>query len=237
MKYIIKRLLNNQRLRDFTVNYLQDKFNVELLKYYRRAETKIPEDEFSKMQYLFTHSKTGLRYYAYKGDFDMPIKRLHFLQAILTNIAQKITPQDLTFFQKEVSDLATVALKLPANNPNKDLYLKKIITLCEFLQIRTDIGFDPATVIELLAASSIREDENPFVRDVKIHQEKVNQINDDMMEGVSDFFTKNKLTDYLPSLTQSGKKLIELLKKQEEIVAKFKSLKSGYIKTRDTKAV
>ena len=73
----------------------------------------------------------------------------------------------------------------------------------------------------MAAVMFIREDENPFEFDRKIHNEKVETFVNDVSEriGLYDFFVQAKLNAYIPyleQLTQDFKGLYQYLKTKIE---------------------
>lgn len=84
--------------------------------------------------------------------------------------------------------------------------------------------FDEDLLLELLALTYIREDENPNVFSEKMHDEKIKQFKSDLSQkagGLYDFFQQAGLKDYLPSDVGIATDYEAFMKQQTEKIAKL----------------
>lgn len=135
-----------------------------------------------------------LRYYTFIDFKKMPLKRLEMITK-MQEVVREGMKRNSGGYLKEWIETAELAIE-KSKTPKVDFG-----RLLHSLKERSKL-FDEDLLIELLAVSYIREDENPAEYSEVLHQEKITQFKKDLRSkagGLFDFFTQAGLKDFLPS--------------------------------------
>ena len=147
-----------------------------------------------KVHYI---DSNGLKYYQYENPFDLPSERYEYLTGLLSVHEMGFNTKDyslfLEAFKKEINEVVN-------NTDHRGKGLAKIMVLVNELDNRSQMRMESTTLLEMMAVSIIREDENPEVIDHKILDIKVQQFKKDKKQYSSGFFLQGGLNTHIPSL-------------------------------------
>lgn len=184
-------------------------FKRQILKIYYSEQSS--KKGFEKMEPIFVDSE-GRRYFKVKNDFDLPILRAKELEKRLQRNMSGLSDNNLNMFIKAMKK---------ALNDGKKPDLSMIGHLLIEMERRQDLLLHEDIMFDIVAFTLIREDEDPAVIDLNIHDEKVKQFMKDSKEGLFDFFYRAGLMEYLPYLKNMEEDWNEYL---EESRAKIQAM-------------
>ncbi|RYD77631.1 MAG: hypothetical protein EOP53_12665 [Sphingobacteriales bacterium] len=148
-------------------------------------------EKFAGWQLAFIDAN-GVKYYIPFSDIDLPIKRLAVFSRYLEFLNSGISPNELEQFLNNIESCIENVIQ-----SGKFTGIAKIKVFTEqareFLShpIHIDLLFDVACTFY------VREDEDPTEYNYDIHQEKLNQLKKDSMDGLHDFFYRTPLKELL----------------------------------------
>lgn len=162
---------------------------------------------------VFTDSK-GYKYFKYEDELRAPIARMDACDVVIKEIENRVSMLDL---RQHVDNHNRILL----SDQKPQDKIKQLADHTRWLEERLDIPPAPKLLMKIPALFYIREDENPFVLDNKIWQEKVTQFLADTEGSYTDFFIINGLREYLPLSITSTKNTEELLMRAQQISDKL----------------
>lgn len=154
----------------------------------------------------------GVNYYKFTNDFDIPLIRAKELQKKLLKLKSGLSDENLDKFLEAM---------VKALNGGRNPDLARIGHLVTEMKLRQEILIHPDLLMDIVALSYIREDENPSELNKEIHTQKIEQFHKDSKEGLYDFFYKSGLSKYAPYLSSMEEDWEEYL---IESTAKIKAM-------------
>jgi hypothetical protein len=165
-------------------------FKRQFLKHYFLEQSS--KKGFEKMAKRFVDSN-GKIYYSPENDFDTPLERIKAIEICVRQLSAGISDSEM----KKIREAMKKAL-----NEGRKPDLARIGHLVIEMEKREEMVLHPDVMFDLVANKCIREDEDPFIIDKKIHQEKIAQFKKDSVDGLYDFFYRASLAQYIPYLTK-----------------------------------
>ncbi len=162
----------------------------------------------------------GKIYYSPENDFDTPLDRIKAIEICVRQIAAGLSDNEM----KKIREAMKKALG-EGKKPNIPMIGHLLIEM----ERREDMVLHPEVLFDLVANKYIREDEDPFIIDKKIHQEKIEQFKKDSVEGLYDFFYRASLAQYIPYLTKLESEWSEYWKESEVKVIALNKQLNDYI--------
>ena len=163
-------------------------FSSAILKVYFNSQSK--KKGFESMQKTFVDSN-GKIYYTPANDFDYAIRRVKEIQKRLSRINSGLSDDELDRFIQGIKK---------AMNGGSNPELARIFFLVGEMEARKEIWIHEDMWFDLLALKYIREDEDPSLVDIEIHNQKVEQFKKDSQGGLYDFFYNMGLMTLIPYL-------------------------------------
>jgi hypothetical protein len=192
-------------------------FKRQFLKYYFLEQSS--KKGFEKMVKRFVDSE-GRIYYSPENDFDTPLDRIKAIEICVRQIAAGLSDSEM----KTIREAMKKALG-EGKKPNIPMIGHLLIEM----ERREDMVLHPEVLFDLVANKYIREDEDPFIIDKKIHQEKIVQFKKDSVEGLYDFFYRASLAQYIPYLTKLESEWDEYWTESEVKVKALNKQMSDYL--------
>jgi hypothetical protein len=160
-------------------------------------------DTLKGAEFAFVDAK-GRKYYKFVDDMDIPIIRKGQIQMFLTELSRGLDAAETSMFLNNMEKQIEVALSQPKNVSQVSKYLASLMHLVGEMKLRKDNILHPTLLMDMAAVVFIREDENPFEFDIKLHNEKVHTFKTDVSQriGLYDFFVQAKLSVYIPYLSE-----------------------------------
>jgi hypothetical protein len=161
-----------------------------------------PKPKWASLCSLVYTDKSGRKYYKYNDPLDMCVKRKGEIDKCLMELKYGSNYSDVLF-----------ALKTAINQPDKAGNIKPDLVnvgyLVNELADRSDILLVPEILFKLCSNMLIRADENPYIVDVEILNEKVETFTKEIQRGgLHDFF---QVTGLLKLIGLSGISKIGLM--------------------------
>lgn len=140
----------------------------------------------------------------------MPLPRKLEIERLILELQAGISKNELQLFLEAMKDALSQTDKKGNFRPD----IARIGFLVNEMKDRETMLIHPDTIMELLCAVSIREDENPGVWDEEIHRQKLKQLKKDCGDGggLHDFFQQSSLTELMPYLDTSREKFSEYMR-------------------------
>jgi hypothetical protein len=192
-------------------------FKRQFLKYYFLEQSS--KKGFEKMVKRFVDSK-GRIYYSPENDFDTPLERIKAIELCVRQISAGLSESE-----QDKIDLAMEKALGEGKKPNIPMIGHLIIER----KRRKEMILHPDVMFDLVATKYIREDEDPFVMDKIVHQEKIEQFKKDSVDGLYDFFYQAGLSQYIPYLTKLESEWNEYWMESKVKIAALNSQLSEYI--------
>jgi len=200
------------------INYLYNNnewFRAKVNKLWHYKSDTLKGTEFAFVDAL------GRKYFKFIDDMDIPVIRKGQIQLFLTELSRGLDGNETVMFLDNMEKQIEAALAMPKNVAGVSKYLASLSHLVGEMKLRKENILHPTLLMDMAAVMFIREDENPFEFDRKIHNEKVETFVNDVSEriGLYDFFVQAKLNAYIPyleQLTQDFKGLYQYLKTKIE---------------------
>lgn len=174
---------------------------------------------FEKMVKRFVDSN-GKIYYLPENDFDTPLERIKAIEICVRQISAGLSDNEF----KKIREAMKKALG-EGKKPNIPMIGHLLIEM----ERREEMVLHPDIMFDLVANKYIREDEDPFIIDKKIHQEKIEQFKKDSVDGLYDFFYRASLAQYMPYLTKLESEWDEYWKESEVKVKALNKQMNDYI--------
>lgn len=194
-------------------------FRNKFIKYYiQEQDLKLLRNEH--LELAFTDSK-GLRWYRMKNDYALPIQRYRKTADFLHLLASNIDGETLEILCDRGKQEIINILK-----ENKGASWSKIASIFDQIKYRRNGIIEGDVIMNVIASQLIREDEepNPKEIDMKIHQEKINQLSEEAEKGSEFFFALPELNTLFNSQTMSEKDWIKL---QSQLDSQRKAVKEA----------
>jgi len=161
-----------------------------------------PKPKWASLCSLVYTDKSGRKYYKYNDPLDMCVKRKGEIDKYLMELK----------YGSNYSDVLS-ALRTAINQPDKAGNIKPDLVnvgyLVNELADRSDILIIPEILFKLCANMLIRSDENPYIVDVEILNEKIETFTKEIQRGgLHDFF---QVTGLLKLIGLSGISKIGLM--------------------------
>jgi hypothetical protein len=192
-------------------------FKRQFLKYYFLGQSN--KKGFEKMVKRFVDSN-GKIYYSPENDFDTPVERIKAIEICVRQLSAGLSDNEM----KKIREAMKKAL-----NEGKKPDLARIGHLVIEMENREEMVLHPDIMFDLVANKYIREDEDPFIVDKKIHQEKIEQFKKDSVDGLYDFFYRASLAQYIPYLIKSEREWNEFYQESEAKVEAMNKQLNDYI--------
>jgi hypothetical protein len=192
-------------------------FKRQFLKYYFLEQSS--KKGFEKMVKRFVDSE-GRIYYSPENDFDTPLERIKAIEICVRQLSAGLSDSEM----KKIREAMKKAL-----NEGRKPDLARIGHLVIEMEKREEMVLHPEVMFDLVANKYIREDEDPFIIDKKIHQEKIEQFKKDSVDGLYDFFYRASLAQYIPYLTKLESEWSEYWKESEVKVKALNKQMNDYI--------
>ena len=156
---------------------------------------------------VFNHG--GHNYYKYKDSGKIPMPRLEEIQLRVIMLENKMNKSELNI----LLDIVDVSIDNAIDSFNKEGRMKALKNVMyankEMRSRQDDLMFHPGILMELAALSLIRDDENPFIVNDLLTNEKVDLFT--KQSHHIDFFLQSGLSEFLPNsnelITESEKQL------------------------------
>ena len=160
----------------------------------------------------------GYKFYAYKSVDLMPIHRHSLITDLLQQNAKKLTKNEQGIL---IDGLVEYCQKMvnTYNEKKRVEYIDSILWCALELKGRNDeLMFHPELMLEIVAYSVIREDEDPVRINDEIHQEKMDLFKKE--GGDIPFYLQVGLAELFPNWSGSIKQSKELLALHNQIIEK-----------------
>jgi len=177
---------------------------------------------FDKLEFALLDSN-GLRYGKFPNEMDIPVLRKGQIARLEQELYSRLNDHELGEFLDAM--LAALHEEDGKGNlkPNLGLIGKYLLEMRD----RKKLLLHPELMFEIVAASYIREDENPAEFDLEIQEQKVKQFKADSKTGLYDFFYSSGIKELLPFLDISQERFDEFWEmSQSEIKAQASWRKS-----------
>lgn len=186
-------------------------FKKQFIKLYIE-ETK-PKGELKDLEYRFTDSN-GLKYYGYTDKLSMSFDRFAYFNEFYTWWSNGLSDQNLS----ELLDMADKALEngIIKMEGGKRVNVIRIGAILSEIRIRKDMTKSLELVYNILACQLIREDEDLFTYNVRIHQDKVKQFKTEVENNNAFFLHMKEFLQLFNSVIMSPEEFLKFAKESEE---------------------
>lgn len=186
-------------------------FKKQFIKLYIE-ETK-PKGELKDLEYRFTDSN-GLKYYGYTDKLSMSFDRFAYLNEFYTWWSNGLSDHNLS----ELLDMADKALEngIIKMEGGKRVNVIRIGAILSEIRTRKDMTKSLELVYNILACQLIREDEDLFTYNVRIHQDKVKQFKTEVENNNAFFLHMKEFLQLFNSVIMSPEEFLKFAKESEE---------------------
>ena len=186
-------------------------FKKQFIKLYLE-ETK-PKGELKDLEYRFTDSN-GLKYYGYTDKLSMSFDRFAYFNEFYTWWSNGLSDQNLS----ELLDMADKALEngIIKMEGGKRVNVIRIGAILSEIRTRKDMTKSLELVYNILACQLIREDEDLFTYNVRVHQDKVKQFKTEVENNNAFFLHMKEFLQLFNSVIMSPEEFLKFAKESEE---------------------
>lgn len=158
----------------------------------------------------------GHDYFGYKSSDLIPIERHSLITDQLIMMAKKLTREEQEMLIDGLFESANKMMN-SYNEKKKVEHIKEVHFCAMELKGRNDdLMFHPDIILEIIALSIIRDDENPAIFDEVIHKQKMDTFKKE--GGEIPFYLQVGLGEYLPNWKESIEQSKELLEKHIAVI-------------------
>jgi hypothetical protein len=169
-----------------------------------------------KCEHLFSFGLND--YYKFKSSGDIPLPRLERIQNHVMMLDKRLSNDEFDTLMDIIEGSIDNCIN-SASLESKITGLKNAMWgIQEVRSRKNDLMFHPDILCELGAYALIRQDENPFIIDDKIHNEKVNMFKTE--GGTIPFLCQAGLNLYLPNSAELTNAVVKSWEQHKEIIQK-----------------
>lgn len=168
----------------------------------------------SRAEYVF--SVEGKNYYRFTKVEDMPLPRLEALQMVMIAMDNRLTYGELDSLARGALDKLEEGM-----SGKKGAFADAIFLLKEIIERKNILHLHPEVLLDIVATTCIREDEELGVIDPQIHKEKMSLFRSKFNE--IGFFLGSGLKEFLPKLDGSTEALGQIIEMHQREIERRNS--------------